>query len=116
MKTMIQIATRRQQHLAFLAITWLLVTLLLSACQSTSEPLASGYEYQPLEKGNYWIYEVTEQRFLLNGTSTTQTFQLRETITNSFTDPASDKPSGGTAFRIERYRRTNDSQAGNPTP
>ncbi|RRB01269.1 hypothetical protein EHT25_22090 [Larkinella rosea] len=87
-----------------------MATLWVCACQTTTEPLATGYDYQPLEKGNYWIYDVTEQQFSLNGSSTTKTYQLRETITGTVADPATGDPTGGILYRIERYRRLNDSQ------
>ncbi|KAA9349463.1 hypothetical protein [Larkinella humicola] len=89
--------------------------LFLDACQSsTPEPTASGFDYQPLEKGNYWIYEVTEQQFALNGSSTTQTYQLRELITHSYVDTAVVDPTASATFRVERHRRTNDSQPWQP--
>ncbi|RAJ94489.1 hypothetical protein LX87_04376 [Larkinella arboricola] len=91
--------------------TLLLVAALffLHACQTHTEPQAPGYDYFPLEAGSYRIYDVTEQRFALNGTPTTQTYQLREVTTDSQTDPAN-----GTAFRIERYRRANEQASWQP--
>ncbi|GAB3936247.1 hypothetical protein [Larkinella terrae] len=66
-------------------------------------------DYFPLEPGRFWVYEVSEQRFSLNGTSTLQTFQLREVITGSATDPI-----GGTVLRTERYRRASDGDVWQP--
>ncbi|MFC5407974.1 hypothetical protein ACFPMF_01545 [Larkinella bovis] len=62
-----------------------------------------GREYFPLETGLFRIYDVTEQRFSLNGPPTTHTYQLRELISQSYDDP-----SIGTSFRVERTRRAND--------
>lgn len=114
MKPLNLINTVRQFRLFIRPMAWIIASFWLVACQSTTEPMATGYDYQPLEKGNFWIYDVTEQQFSLNGSATTKTYQVRETITNSYADPASDEPTGTPVFRIERHRRTNDSQAWQP--
>ncbi|GAB3890996.1 hypothetical protein GCM10028803_02360 [Larkinella knui] len=112
---MILIAIRRHVHYLALLTIGTTALLLLDACQSVStEPVVSGYDYQPLEKGNFWIYEVTEQQFSLNGSVATQTYQLREILTSSYTDSPNGAPIGTTTFRLERYRRSNDSQAWQP--
>ncbi|WP_138991444.1 hypothetical protein [Larkinella sp. C7] len=112
---MMLIKTLRHFRPLVLPLIGITAFLFLDACQpSTTEPIASGYDYQPLEKGNYWIYEVTEQQFALNGSSTTQTYQLRETITHSYADAANADPTGSATFRVERHRRLNDSQAWQP--
>ncbi|MGA0560263.1 hypothetical protein ACO2Q8_26605 [Larkinella sp. VNQ87] len=86
----------------------------LNACQTATELPDSGYGYQPLEKANFWIYEVTEQRFALNGTSTTQTYQWRETIVQVYTDSTVRSLPEGRVYRLERYRRASDSQPWQP--
>lgn len=111
---MILIAPFRRLRLFISPIAGMMALLSLNACQSTTEPIASGYEYQPLEKGNYWIYEVTEQKFSLNGSPTTQTYQLRETVTNSYADSSTNDPTRSPTFRIERHRRANDTQSWQP--
>ncbi|GAB3252263.1 hypothetical protein GCM10027347_11220 [Larkinella harenae] len=87
-------------------------TVWLTSCTPTTEPQSAGYDYQPLEKGKYWIYEVREQRFSLNGSSTSETYQLRDMITHAY--PPSEVPGGSMTYRIERHRRANDSQAWQP--
>jgi hypothetical protein len=91
----------------FLFFSLLLVSaFIFDACQKTAGPQQPNYDYFPLETGLYRIYNVTEQRFFLNGAPTTQTYQLREVITDSHLDLAN-----GTAFRIERYRRGSEKDA-----
>ncbi|WP_133299919.1 hypothetical protein [Larkinella punicea] len=112
---MILITILRRLRPLILPFVGITAFLFLDACQpSTTDPIASGYDYQPLEKGNYWIYEVTEQQFALNGSATTQTYQLRETITHAYADAVPIDPTSSATFRVERHRRANDSQIWQP--
>lgn len=87
----------------------LFALLFVSGCQSPTEPQAPGYAYFPLETDQYRDYAVTEQQFSLNGTATTETYQLREVMTDSYENSAHQP-----AFRIKRYRRTSDTEAWQP--
>ncbi|MHC2991357.1 hypothetical protein OB13_07100, partial [Pontibacter sp. HJ8] len=49
------------------------------------DPTAMGYDYFPLEVGNYRIYEVTDIRFRSNEGDTNR-FQMRERVDTSFYD------------------------------
>ncbi|GAB3318877.1 hypothetical protein GCM10027299_10950 [Larkinella ripae] len=91
------------------AISWLMAVVGLTACQTGTELPSAGYDYQPLEPGHYWIYDVSEQRFSLNGAPTTQTYQLREIITHAYTAITEE-----TLYRVERHRRASDSQPWQP--
>ncbi|HEV7349895.1 hypothetical protein [Telluribacter sp.] len=70
----------------------------LLSCQSKTQPVpAIGYEYFPLEVGQYVQYHVEETRYALAQPPTSRTFQRRETITDTYTDA-----SGQTVYTIER--------------
>ncbi len=49
------------------------------------DPNAAGYDYYPLEVGDYRIYNVTDIRFL-NNVSDTNRFQMRELVDTTFID------------------------------
>ncbi|MFD1140312.1 hypothetical protein ACFQ4C_04300 [Larkinella insperata] len=91
------------------ALLLALTSIWLYACQTSTEPHTPGYEYVSLETGSFRVYDVTEQRFALNGPPVTQTYQLREITTDSPIDLAN-----GSAFRIERYRRANEQEPWQP--
>ncbi|MBD2754216.1 hypothetical protein [Spirosoma validum] len=75
---------------------------LLLGCQSaTTEPMASGYDYFPLETGRYVVYDVQEQQYLINTSPIQRTYQLKEVAGKAYTDVT-----GQTAFRLMRYRRS----------
>lgn len=99
----------RRFYPLFFPLAGLLIAVLLQACQSTGDLPPVGYDYQPLAAGNYWIYDVTEQRFSLNGSPVTQTYQLRETVTNAYAHS-----SEGILYRVERHRRAGESQSWQP--
>lgn len=63
---------------------WLFSVLFLTSCNKTKDvgPDTLGYEYYPLNVGQYRIYDVEEIRYLVSGFDTTN-YQLRETIFDS---------------------------------
>ena len=80
-----------------------LVWVILFSCQQTDVPVSDpGTDYAPLETGRFIIYDVTEQRYSLTAPPSISTYQLKETVGNSYTDVT-----GQPAFRLQRYRRAN---------
>ncbi|TPE43172.1 hypothetical protein [Pontibacter mangrovi] len=68
----------------------LLVVLagLVAACEDKykdPDPKAMGYDYYPLEEGDWRIYNVTDIRYMSNVGDTTR-FQLRERVDTTFLD------------------------------
>lgn len=61
-----------------------LITIFIYSCNETKEvgPDTLGYEFYPLNVGEYRIYDVEEIRYLVTGFDTT-IYQLRETIFDS---------------------------------
>ncbi|MEP1032447.1 hypothetical protein [Ekhidna sp.] len=68
----------------------MLLALLNTSCNETKEvgPETLGYEYYPLNVGQYRIYDVEEIKYLVSGFDTT-IYQLRETIFDSI--PSADR-------------------------
>ncbi|WP_420148385.1 hypothetical protein [Spirosoma sp.] len=85
----------------------LLNLFLFTGCQPvTTEPVASGYDYFPLETGRYVIYDIQEQQYVINnGTPVNRTYQLKEVVGKSYTNVM-----GQTAYRLMRYRRSAENQ------
>jgi len=78
------------------------VVLFLSACKKdAAKPLDLGYNYIPLAKGNYIIYDVDSIYFdEYESSSDTFKFQLKEEIGDSFVDLT-----GQISFEYKRYKR-----------
>lgn len=89
--------------------SWFLVIVSLAlflGCQSvTTEPRASDYEYFPLESGQYSIYAVQEDQYVLQAAPIQRNYQIKEVVGSAYTDVA-----GQTAYRLIRYRRATDNQ------
>jgi hypothetical protein len=80
-----------------------------ATCDTTvSEPDGTvlGYDYFPTDLGSFVEYEVEEVEYDPVNPPATSNYQIREDITESFTDIE-----GKDAFRVERYRRDNGLQA-----
>jgi hypothetical protein len=79
------------------------LAIFLVACNQnkSSELINPGYDYYPLAKGNYVVYDVKNTVYNVIGTVDTFTYQLKELIsdTNTAVNGASD------AFKIIRYKR-----------
>lgn len=88
----------RYYPIATRVLLLLVIAGIAVGCQSDKQPVpATGYEYFPLEVGQYVQYQVEETRYALAQPATSRTYQRRETITDSYTDA-----SGQTIYRIER--------------
>ncbi|PKK37614.1 hypothetical protein BWI96_03835 [Siphonobacter sp. SORGH_AS_0500] len=88
-------------------LAFLFVGLSFWACNpSKNDPQSAGYEYFPLEKGNYIVYDVTATQYAIAQDSTTSRYQIKEVVADSF--PSLD---GLASFRIERFRRNTSDQA-----
>ncbi|WP_373513566.1 hypothetical protein [Persicitalea sp.] len=77
------------------------IFLAFAACERESTLLLDpGYDYFPLETGQFREYEVTETRYALAQPAQTITYHIRETVGQPYTD-ASDQ----TVYPIERSTR-----------
>lgn len=86
-----------------------LMFIWLVACSTREvEPLATyaGYDYFPLQKGNYIIYEADSTTWTINAQKHSIHYQLKELVSDSFPDIT-----GNTTFKILRYKRYNTAQA-----
>lgn len=86
--------------------------MLLLACESkTVDPDYSrtGYDYYPLENGIFRVYQVKEIIYNILSPPDTNYFQLKEIISDSFTDSA-----GEINYVIQRLKRANDNEDWQP--
>jgi hypothetical protein len=80
----------------------------VAGCESKykdPDPKAMGYDYYPLEIGDYRVYNVTDTRYSSNVGTTTR-FQLRERVDTSFIDQT-----GQLVYKVVRSRRPNEQVA-----
>ncbi|WP_205500696.1 hypothetical protein [Rufibacter psychrotolerans] len=75
----------------------------LSSCgddEISRDPDSIGYQYYPLEVGRYWIFNVTENKYVNNAKVETTTHQTREEI-----DAIVKDQTGKEWYRVELSRR-----------
>lgn len=80
----------------------------LAGCENKykdPDPAAMGYDYYPLEIGDYRIYNVTDIRFRSN-VGDTNRFQLRERVDTSFYDQT-----GQLVYKVIRSVRPNENRS-----
>jgi hypothetical protein len=76
---------------------------LLSACNSEKvepEPNRLGYDFFPLETGNFVEYDVQETYYALTANPIIRTYQIKEIIGDSFLDLSNEA-----AYQVMRYSR-----------
>ena len=91
----------------------LAVGLAAGSCQNTTEAVPDlGRDYYPVAVGNYWVYAVRDTIWSAatqanpHSTPRDSSYQLRETITETFTDAV-----GQSAYRLVRAKRANATAA-----
>ncbi len=72
------------------------------SCQPNTDPAPDDSAYFPLQTGDYWIYQVTQENYSLTNGATTSTFQLQEKIGNSFVR------NGQVIFQVEESTRKSE--------
>ena len=63
----------------------ILVGLGVGCRQDATDPGPSDATYFPLQTGNYWIYQVTQETYSLISAPTKRIYQVQEKVGNSFT-------------------------------
>ncbi|WP_246859416.1 hypothetical protein [Spirosoma sp. KCTC 42546] len=53
--------------------------------QTSTDPVPDDSAYFPLQTGDYWIYQVTQETYSLTNPATKRIYQLQEKVGNSFT-------------------------------
>ena len=92
---------------AIILIQALLLSGILYSCKKkTTATLNLGYDYFPLENGNYIIYRLDSLYYNdFTGSIDTFRFEVKEKVTETYTDAA-----GQSTARIERYYRKSSSE------
>lgn len=84
------------------------LAVFVAGCESKykdPDPQAMGYDYYPLEVGNYRVYDVKETKYFTDGPSTNQ-FQMRERVDTSFQDQT-----GQLVYKVVRSIRSSATAA-----
>lgn len=74
----------------------------VGGCQTNSDPVPDDSTYYPLQTGDYWVYQVTEETYSFTNGATTRAFQLQRKIGSSFTR------NGQVFFQLEESTRPSD--------
>ncbi|AUD02486.1 hypothetical protein [Spirosoma pollinicola] len=80
----------------------LILLVIAGGCQPNTDPAPDDTAYFPLQTGDYWIYQVTQENYSLTGGATTTAYQVQEKIGSSFTR------SGQVFFQVEESTRTSE--------
>ena len=84
-------------------VVLLLLVGIVSSCQQTTDLIpADDSVYYPLETGDYWIYQVTQENYSLTKVATKRVFQLQEKVGSSFTR------NGQLFFQVEESTRKSE--------
>ena len=75
---------------------------IVGGCQTDSDPAPDDSAYYPLQTGDYWVYQVTEETYSLTNGATTRTYQLQQKIGSSFTR------NGQVFFQLEESTRPSE--------
>ncbi|WP_460906886.1 hypothetical protein [Spirosoma areae] len=80
---------------------WVFILLVLvgQGCRQAVDSLAADADYFPLQTGDYWIYQVTQETYSLINTPTKQVFQVQQKIGSSFSR------NGQVIFQVEESIR-----------
>lgn len=83
----------------------LALAMMITSCrEQVTNPVSDDSTYFPLEVGNYWIYQVTNETYVTANTPTTQSYQIQQKISSSYS------LNGQLVFVIdESTRQTNQS-------
>ncbi|WP_420149627.1 hypothetical protein [Spirosoma sp.] len=67
--------------------TLVFLTLLAvgAGCNDTLDPDRNDYDYFPLQTGDYWIYQVTQENYTATNPVAKNVYQLQQKISNSYT-------------------------------
>ena len=89
----------------YTALTLLILLVVVGACQKTTDPEPADSDYFPLQTGDYWIYQVTQETYSLTDAATKQSFQIQRKIGSSFTR------NGQLFFQVEESTRKTEQAA-----
>ncbi|WP_026903079.1 hypothetical protein [Pedobacter glucosidilyticus] len=86
-------------------LTFLVILSLSCTKEKNAAPKSFQYEYYPLAKSKVWVYDVDSTHYNnFNNSVTNFQFQIKDSIADFFIGL-----SGDTIFRLERYKKENNS-------
>ena len=92
---------RKSSHLHTVFILLGLLDI-VGGCQTKNDPAPDDSAYYPLQTGDYWVYQVTEETYSLTSGAITRSFQLQQKIGSSFTR------NGQVFFQLEESTRQSE--------
>ncbi|GAB3032788.1 hypothetical protein [Spirosoma pulveris] len=84
------------------ALVFLTLLTLLAGCQPATDLRPDDSVYFPLQTGDYWIYQVTQETYSLTSPATTRVFQIQQKIGSSFSR------NGQLVYQVEESARNSD--------
>lgn len=93
------------KKLGYAVLTFMVMLVLSCTKEKNAAPKSFQYEYYPLAKTKVWIYDVDSTHYNnFNNSVTNFQFQIKDSIADFFIGL-----SGDTIFRVERYKKQNNS-------
>ncbi|MRX48464.1 hypothetical protein [Pedobacter puniceum] len=93
------------KKLGYAVLTFMVMLVLSCTKEKNAAPKSFQYEYYPLAKTKVWVYDVDSTHYNnFNNSVTNFQFQIKDSIADFFIGL-----SGDTIFRVERYKKQNNS-------
>lgn len=93
------------KKLGYAVLTFMVMLVLSCTKEKNATPKSFQYEYYPLAKTKVWVYDVDSTHYNnFNNSVTNFQFQIKDSIADFFIGL-----SGDTIFRVERYKKQNNS-------
>ncbi len=89
----------------YTSLALFILLVVVGGCQKTPDPEPADSDYFPLQTGDYWIYQVTQETYSLTNAAAKQSFQIQRKIGSSFTR------NGQLFFQIEESTRKSEQAA-----
>ncbi|SOD78628.1 hypothetical protein [Spirosoma fluviale] len=86
----------------YTSLVFLIVLNLLGGCQPETDLLPDDSAYFPLQTGDYWIYQVTQETYSITSPATTRAFQVQQKISSSFSR------NGQLVYQVEESARNSE--------
>ena len=66
------------------ALILLVSVIIVGGCQTNTDPVPKDSDYFPLQIGDYWVYQVTQENYAIANPVVINTYQLQEKIASSY--------------------------------
>lgn len=80
----VHLLTMRKNSRSYTLFILLGLLSLVGGCQTNSDPGPNDSAYYPLQTGDYWVYQVTDETYSLTTGTVVRSFQLQQKVGSSF--------------------------------